>query len=354
MKTTKLLFAILTAQCLSAAQPAFAEKKLQSVSVAATTGDQAIFDQALVAGTQGQPLRGISLLLSIAKKKNGAVSQDLIDLNLARLYFQLGQLDKALDFYEKVPKRSEFWLEATEEKSHAYGRRRDYDKVIATLETVMAPVFDGAIGPEPFFVESLTYFKICDYVDLFKTDELFKTRFKSRYHELNDLAQKGKSQHVELAIARLDAGSYDLQTIGAEIHFLPRNFTRDEVVKRNMMIRKAALKANNGAGAEQAKNAVMMRIAALARIEVGEIKDTTQKLNILEAEVIERLHMADKNTKNRSTQGDLASSSSEVLTFPVENSGGEMWLDELDSYQARVKGCPQTITSTSSSPKRHL
>ncbi len=66
-----------------------------------------------------------------------------------------------------------------------------------------------------------------------------------------------------------------------------------------------------------------------------EIDGVINKLQVIEAEVIERISLTKKND-NRLEQGQIASGS-DVMKFKVND---EVWLDELGKYQAQVKECP--------------
>jgi hypothetical protein len=326
------------------------EKKLSSMPKGAER-DRTVFKLGLALGALGEPVRGISYLKSIEKQNADHIGQDLIDLNIARLYFQMDDLDKSIATYDQVKKNSDLWLTAQEEKAHAYGRKKEYNKVISTLTTVTSSVFDGAVGPEPYFVEALTYLKICDYADIFKVSGQFKARFKPRLHALQSLINDGGSPHLTAALARLEKGDLNWKTIGPEAKYLPRTFVRDDGIMTNMSLRQQAQKANIPYRVQALNGLITARSIELAKAEIKEIKDTVEKLNIIEAEVIERIHAYDKSKGERPVQGNLASSSSDTLVFPIDKSG-EVWLDELDSYQARVKGCPDIHLS--GAVKRHL
>lgn len=327
----------------------FTVSSLVSVTSVARTeknvsGDLVTFQKGLDAGISGQPLRGIGMLKTLERKKTSAVGEDILEMNIGRLYFQLGRLDEAIESFDKVKKSSDFWLEAQEEKAHAFGRQREFNKVISTLMTVEAPMFDGQVGPEPYFVSALTSYKICDYTAIFKVSDLYKKRFKPRVHALVELADNGTSDHLQAAITHLEAGDLSIQSVGGDAKFLPRNFWHDETIKNNLLKAKQSAKSSAGSGegasvqVQANRSLISSRVVALARQELKEIQDVTQKLNILEADVIQRIHAFEKSNKDRPVQGELASSSSDTLVFPQTD---ETWVDELDSYQAQIKGCPE-------------
>jgi hypothetical protein len=63
-----------------------------------------------------------------------------------------------------------------------------------------------------------------------------------------------------------------------------------------------------------------------------------RKLHIVEAEVIQRLHLDENIKGTRAKRENPVPRGSETLSFPVTK---EVWLDELDSYHAEVKDCPK-------------
>jgi tetratricopeptide (TPR) repeat protein len=77
-----------------------------------------------------------------------------------------------------------------------------------------------------------------------------------------------------------------------------------------------------------------------------EIEDVVNQLQVIEAEVIERISLAERND-NRREQGQIASGP-DVLRFKVDD---EIWLDELGHYQAQVKECP-TLNLVSKTSKK--
>jgi tetratricopeptide (TPR) repeat protein len=71
--------------------------------------------------------------------------------------------------------------------------------------------------------------------------------------------------------------------------------------------------------------------------QLKEIGETVQKLNLVEAETIQRLYV-DENGKKRKGSVAKIEKSSDELSFP-ETDDDEFWLDEVDSYKVSLKGC---------------
>ena len=113
-----------------------------------------------------------SLIVSILGTfaANAKPASDYVNMQKARKYFSQGKLKSAVKIYAKIPKSSEYWMEALEEQAHTYGRQGKYHKTMANLKTVLADQFTGLRGPEPYFVMALTQLKICDYTGVLKNN----------------------------------------------------------------------------------------------------------------------------------------------------------------------------------------
>ena len=72
-------------------------------------------------------------------------------------------------------------------------------------------------------------------------------------------------------------------------------------------------------------------------LKLREIGETVQKLNLVEAETIQRLYV-DENGKKRTGSVAKIEKSSDEISFP-ETDDDEFWLDEVDAYKVSVKGC---------------
>lgn len=244
-------------------------------------------------------------------------ANDLSKMNKARVLFGKGKLNEAIRIYETIPQSSHYWLEAMEEMAHAYGRQKNYAKTLSTLKTVTAPTFAGLIGPEPYFVEALTHLKTCNYSAILETTKNYKTAFNKRRAALEQISTSGTSTALAEVETRLKGQPLTLEILGPQARELPRYLIVDKKLAKNTA---------------QLKN----RAQKLAKEEIKEIDQVTNRLHILEAEVIHRVHLADENAKRLTKQGEI-DDDSDVLRFPVDQ---EVWIDELGHYQAEIENCP--------------
>ena len=83
--------------------------------------------------------------------------------------------------------------------------------------------------------------------------------------------------------------------------------------------------------------------------QLKQVQDSIQKLNVVEAEAIQRLYMDnDALKKMKGKPGKIARGKNE-LSFPVSDDNNEVWLDEVDNYHVRLNGCPSNIAGSGTS-----
>lgn len=242
------------------------------------------------------------------------------EIQKARKSFGKGHLKSAIKYYSSVPKGSEYWLEALEEQSQAYGRLGQFEKTMANLKTVLAPQFDGLIGPEPFFVMALTQLKVCDYSGALETVKAFKKAMKPKVAELESLKTQTSLAAVEAVYNRAKAAKeIDFTHLGPEAKKLPRNLHRD--LSANRAIKKS-------------KQAFTNRVKVLAAAELQEIDKMISRMQIIESEVIQKVNLL-VHEKNR--QKIKFAKAKDALVFPGDE---EVWFDELGHFAAEVEKCP--------------
>ncbi len=329
--------------------------------------------QLVIALAQGDDagLAGKALAL-LMKAPNNPVSQDLMTMTAARLLFQNGFLDAATKYYERVSKSSDYWFDAQEEIAWAQIRKGEPQNAIALTKTLVAPAFSSQVGPEPFFLRSLSQIKVCDYPSVVSTLNDFRERFKPRATELKKLAESANTPVVSRLVDRLKKGPAKLTDLGKDAALLPRFVTRDSALLQNVITEKALeaeaklageLYARSLSGgtaqvgfqarlegfkkavdtrALAARSATYGRVKSLADEELIEISGMLQKLHIVEAELIQQISVADRvisATQGRSSQktGTTGGQSRDKVWFPVE---GETWFDEYANYKVDIKkGC---------------
>lgn len=201
--------------------------------------------------------------------------RDRVWLTMARVKYQSEDFQGALAAYQNVRRGGPSWLEALEERADTQMRVGQPQAALATLKTVLTPLFRDRIRSEPYFLAAYAQLRVCDYKSVFKTIDLFKTRFRDPIKLWSAAAGDGHADQI-------------------------------------------------------------------ARERLNEARETIQKLNLVEAEAIQRLYL-DENGKRQSGSPPKIGRDADQLTFPMdpEMESKEVWMDEVDDYRVTVKGCVQ-------------
>ncbi len=291
------------------------------------------------------------------------IGEDKVEIQLARILFQRNQLNQAIDSYSMIPKTSEFWLDAIEERAWAYLKIGNYDKARSDLTTLLAPTFKDYASAEVYVLAAITNLRICDYPQILKDGVKFKERHVERIREMESLSQKGVNTHILKILDQMDQKGADLSAAAGKLSSLPRMALRSldfsqAVNSRSRLLSeishaeklKQRLDAMGGNSAvnrltawaqkevQKLRTKSLRELKNAASSEVAEYRVMINKLKLAEVEVIHRLNVDESLQGKRSELGSQ-SQGRDTLVFPFEE---EVWVDELDNYQARVKDCPTT------------
>ena len=339
------------------------------------TRERALLEWQLVLALSVQDKAGdaAKLLAHLMKAPNNPISTDLMTITAARLLFQNGYLDAATNYYAKIPKSSDYWLDAQEELGWTEMRKAQPQNVLAITRTLVHPAFSGQVGPETYVLRSLAQLKVCDYPGVVESMKTFREQFRDRALKLQALKDNAATPPVERFVKLEEAKPLKLTDEGADIHVLPRYITRDFVLQDLIAEGRALrdegkhagdlfLRAMNYEGLQpgmqahlqeakasieqrvrSGQDAIYARVKVLAADEVSEIQAQLQKMHIVETEVLQHISLAEKRIQASKGQkpsnrlGTTGSQSRDRLTFPAET---ETWFDELANFKVDVsKGC---------------
>lgn len=311
----------------------------------------------------------VSSFFAFTKMENEALVKtndaDRKNINAARKLYELGKLDAALKKYEMIDKGSDYWLEAVEEKAWAFHLKKDFEKSLAQTKTLLADPFVQIVGSEPFFLQSLSQLKICDYPGIFATHQIYKDSQRARMASLETLAQSGKTAALSNVVANVQSFPVTFTQIGSEAKNLPRLFYRDLEFQKRLMQAKltdrgiALIQAQISNSSDVAKKAKLVKamsllkksnVAAFAKMKerlqtLAQDEDKRnqlmlQKLGLIEVETIQRMHADKEAGKDGYSSGKFAKVSTDDLIFPDDN---KPWMDELDKYEVSANACPGNV-----------
>ena len=226
--------------------------------------------EALDLALKGETKSALSILEPLATESMPEAELDRVRLSIGRVHYQAGNYESALASYNQVRRGGPSWLEALEERATAQMRLGRPQEALASLKTVLTPVFEDRINSEPYFVAALAQLRVCDYKSVFNTLDLFKSRYR-----------------------------------------------------------------------ERVKSWESPRADRKAMVHLSEVRETIQKLNLVEAETIQHLFVSESGRRQSGTPPSIERSRDQ-LAFPTDNEtdAKEVWLDEVDDYRVTTKDCP--------------
>jgi hypothetical protein len=268
----------------------------------------------------------------VAFNKAG-LNTDRLQILRARAFYQNRQFDKAINQYSQLPKNSDLWITAVEERAHTYGKMGHYEKAIADFTTLFSPVFIDFISPEAFFTKSLTQLRLCQFAGVYETLEQFKKLSLPKIEALEKVENRQADDVILAAVNSLQTKGLNTNSYAALANQLPRNFHLHYEIQNLITSNKGEINSS------QLKK-ISQKLSQLAKEDLADIRVNLNKLKLVEAEIMQRLHIVENFKKDkRNRQGKFTKKSGQI-EFPFN---GEIWLDELDSYLGQASLCPNKV-----------
>jgi len=324
---------------------------------------------ALSYAMKDQADKAAKIMAALMKAPNNPVPVDLMNLTAARMLYQNGYLDASAKYFEKIPKASDYYFQAQEEKTWAFVRKGEPQNAIAVTQTLVNPNLSGQIGPEAWMVRGLSQLKVCDYPAVLETLKNFPVEFKAKSVYLEKISTDADDIFVKRALTEMASKTLKAKDLVAISKSLPRNMVRDEKL-RFLVSAEVLLKAESDVAEkiyakslqqtglqaffdrmknqtnqrmQMASSASIGRVKELAQLELAEVKKVLNKLKIIEVEVIQQVNVADRLKSSLKDDaavvkaGTTGSQKSDALKFPLSK---EFWFDELTNYKVDIKkGC---------------
>jgi len=280
-------------------------------------------------------------------------------LNMARLFYSVGDFETAIKYYSKIEKYSEFWLQTLFEASWAYFRLGDYSKAMGNLWTISSPYFEDEFYPEAFLIEANILFERCHFDEALDIVTRFHEQYYKLYTELKTQLKKYEDPNeFYFYLARLSKQGGNLSLELKRIFnaaFMNQNIKRllGMVVRITDEMKRVE---------ELTKNPLWNELAAETLVEIGSYRDlivgeagdqTKTRLREVYSEIkgllakgiklkIETINARKKLPEQAAIGKTIidpdAVTPRDHLYFPFN---GEYWRDELDSYYFVIESvCP--------------
>ena len=287
---------------------------------------------------------------------------EAITLNVARAHYGNEDWGQSILWYAKLPRTSEFWLDAQFERAWAHFRAKDVNGALGLLMNHDAPFFTDWYWPEADLLRAYSLFMICKFPDA--SEEM--NQFVDKYTDVNDeLGRLAGSLDPAAAFADVQAfRSGQRHQIPA---YLLRPF-RDEQRMREAEQLLARIEAEEGPAKALGGRAGERAVAWLGERKQGRIQEEGQRvldevdaavaeltdmLQGIEITKLDLLALETQMYERAAATGVLETGSSRqamrALRRDKKNSRvwpwqGEFWADELGYYQVTTPpDCPESL-----------
>lgn len=149
---------------------------------------RAQFHLGVIANLQGQHSQAISYFNTVAsgarRNDDGEHLRASAIMNIARVEYETKRYVEALDQYKRIPRESEWWLDAIFEGAWTFFLIQKHNNALGNLHTVQAPFFDNRFYPESYILQSITFLRLCKFDETKASLEAFRDRYKPLFGEL--------------------------------------------------------------------------------------------------------------------------------------------------------------------------
>ncbi len=136
---------------------------------------------------------------------NASRYEVMANLATARVFYTVGHSDpeyvkagkvnlpafnKSIEYFDKVPQASEYWLDSLFEKSWAYFMVGNYARALGNLITVNSPYFEEEYYPEGYVLRAVIFFMNCLYDEALETVDPFYKEYYDISKELKRVLAK--------------------------------------------------------------------------------------------------------------------------------------------------------------------
>lgn len=305
--------------------------------VQAKVAPQKLWANAHKCAQQSKNACALSNFKSLLKlKKKSPYSQDELNLNIARVLYQDGKYDQAYETYLKVSKKSPLWFDALEERAWSLVQAGQINKAIGDVTTLQSPIFEANVSAESFYLSAYVYHNVCDFKSVFQLTDRFKKNQRNRIAHLESLSSGGAKVQLDSFWSKvLESGLTDQVVVEFKTQ-LPRQFEIHR--KFRTIAQRVHAKKLKGVIDSSDINLGNQWLKKMARLELAEYSDVIQNLNLIDADVIQRLHLDNSINGKRDWNQENRVLTANELKFPYDKE--DVWLDEIDNYDVKSLNCP--------------
>lgn len=320
----------------------------------------------VVLANQGRPSDALAPLLTAqALGKKGDKSDrflGLVAINVARAYFAAGNYQRAVQYYAKVERGSDYWPDAWFEKAWSHFRAQDMNGALGALMVQDSPFYRDGYWPEADLLRAYSLFLMCKFKDATAEIDAFNERYQPVYASLSSVLGNYDEAAAWKDILALTSGEETIVPTA-----VIANFKKDErllgavatVAKAEEEIARLSAQAANPFAGRAIKtlrsrqNEIKMseakRIIAKATQARDELKEMLSNLKITKLDMMQfetrQLEQAaitgEMDTATRLGQMRKLRAKPGTRLWPWQ---GEYWADEVGYYNVvSPPDCPDSL-----------
>lgn len=121
--------------------------------------------------------------------------RDLSLMNIARIYYSIARYDDAKNYYDNVPRNSQYWPQSLFESAWTNFMLSDLNLSLGQLLTVASPFYvQDEFIPEATILRALTFFNLCEYGDVERLLLDFDRDYRPMHAEMKDFLKQYSSE----------------------------------------------------------------------------------------------------------------------------------------------------------------
>ena len=280
-------------------------------------------------------------------------------LALGRTNYNLGEFQKSVEWYERVPRFSRFWEQALFENGFARFQNDDLGGGLGSLQGLHAPQFEGAFQPESWILTATIYYFSCLYDEARASLAEFEKRYLPMAEKLKPIIESDPKDLVRFytlvsqpegdAIPKPVLNSVRSTSLMVDLFNMLTEIEKEKaLVNAKESWRVAKLSPDLVSSLDQNKSTLVRAAgkesAKKLREAYASVRGFTDKAEIIRFEVSK----AEKELAETGvdTHALLDGQTLYRPAMPAENWNywkfqGEFWRDEIGYYQYTLRrGCP--------------
>lgn len=111
-------------------------------------------------------------------------------MNIARVYYEKKRFPEAINYYGRIPRNSDYWLDAIWETSWAFFFMQKFNNSLGQMHTIHSPFFEDRFYPETYILQAITFLRLCRYGEVKKSMRLFKRRYAPVFKEIKSMLNR--------------------------------------------------------------------------------------------------------------------------------------------------------------------